>query len=68
MQDDLIKDNGVIQNLRHAAPDDLQQMLPWASIGGNVLLLMLFVWMWRRQENMAGGSAEYPEAEAENGA
>lgn len=68
MQDDLVKDDGVIQNLRHAAPDDLQQMLPWASIGGNVLLLMLFVWMWRRQEKMAGWRGEYPEAEAENGA
>ncbi|WP_031574858.1 FimV family protein [Acidithiobacillus thiooxidans] len=68
MQDDLVKENGVIQNLRHTTPGDLQQMLPWASIGGNVLLLMLFVWMWRRQEKMAGGSAEYPEAEAENGA
>lgn len=49
LQTKSLKNDAAIQALHHS-PDILQKDLPWAAVGGNILFLLLFVWMWRRQQ------------------
>lgn len=45
-----INENAIqIHDLTSQHKDTLNNLLPWVSTGGNVILLLLFIWLYRRQ-------------------